>query len=108
MVAGLTGAILCIGRVTVLKRVSCHILPYSAIFCQVLPTTAMCGQCAAMCGNMPSVATRSVLPYSARLLPYSARVGLYGVGGMWWEQVVVRKVSRGGPVTLIVGYRSSS
>src|SRR6266699_1511316 len=40
-----------------------------------------------------------VLPYSARVLPYSARVGLYGVGGMRWERVVVCKVSRGGPVT---------
>ncbi len=72
-----------------------RLLPYSAMFCRfchILPTTAMCGQCAAMYGNVPSAATRNVLPYSAR-------VGLYGVGGMWWERVVVCKVSRGGPVT---------
>src|SRR6266704_5778110 len=77
-------------------------LPYSAMFCRfchILPTTAICGQCAAIYGNMPSAATRNVLPYSARVLPYSARVGLYGVGGMRWERVVVCKVSRGGPVT---------
>ena len=82
-----------------------YLLPYSAIFCQVLPTTAIYRQYVAMCGNMPSAATRNILPYSARLLPYSARVGLYGVGGMWWEQVVVRKVSRGGPVTYIIRRR---
>src|SRR6266567_3880593 len=73
-------------------------LPYSAIFCQfyhILPTTAICGQCAAMYGNMPSAATCNVLPYSAR-------VGLYGVGGMRWERVIVCKVSRGGPVTLLL------
>jgi len=48
---------------------------------------------------MPSTATRNVLPYSARVLLYSTRVRLYKVGGIWWGQVVVRKVSRGGPVT---------
>jgi len=42
---------------------------------------------------MPSTATRNVLLYSTR-------VGLYRVGGMWWEQVVVRKVLWGGPVTV--------
>ena len=90
LVAGLTGTVLCTGHITVLGRVFCHILP----------TTAMCGQCAAMYGNVPSAATRSVLPYSARVLPYSARVGLYGVGGMRWEWVVVCKVSQSGPVTV--------
>jgi len=82
------------------------LLLYSAIFYQVLPTTAMCGQYAVICGSMPSAATRNVLLYSTRLLPYSARfllystrVRLYGVGGIWWEQVVVRKVSRGGLIT---------
>ena len=84
LVAGLTGTVPYTGHITVLGRVFCHILP----------TTAMCGQCAAMYGNVPSAATRNVLPYSAR-------VGLYGVGGMWWERVVVCKVSRGGPVTHI-------
>ena len=72
-----------------------RLLLYSAMFCQfchILPTTAICGQCAAMYGNVLSAATRNVLPYSAR-------VGLYGVGGMRWERVVVCKVSRGGPVT---------
>ena len=72
------------------------------MFCQfyyVLPTTAMYGQCVAMYGNVPSAATRNALLYSARVLPYSVRVGLYGVGGMRWERVVVCKVSRGGPVT---------
>src|SRR6266576_5874092 len=80
-----------------------RLLPYSAIFCQfchILPTTAICGQYMAMYGNVPSAVTCNALPYSARVLPYSARVGLYGVGGMWWERVVVCKVSRGGPVTL--------
>ena len=94
LVAGLTGTVLCIGYITVLGRVFCH-------FCHILPTTAMCGQCAAMYGNVPSAAIRSVLLYSARVLPYSARVGLYGVGGMRWERVVIYKVSRGGPVTLL-------
>jgi len=61
------------------------LLLYSAIFCQVLPTIVIYGQCAAMCGNMPFAAIRNVLLYSARLLLYSARVGLYGVGGVWWE-----------------------
>ena len=71
-------------------------LLYSAIFCQfyhILPTTAIYGQCAAMYGNMPSAATCNVLPYSAR-------VGLYGVGGMRQERVVVCKVLWGGPVTI--------
>src|SRR6266704_4040128 len=80
-----------------------RLLPYSAIFCRfchILPTTAICGQCAAIYGNMPSAATHNVLPYSARVLPYSARVGLYGVGGMRWERVVMYKVSQGGPVTV--------
>ena len=36
------------------------------------------------------------------ILLYSARVGLYGVGGMWWERVVVCKVSWGGPVTISI------
>jgi len=39
IVAGLISAILYIGHVIVLERISCHILPvlpYSAIFCQVL------------------------------------------------------------------------
>ena len=82
-----------------------RLLLYSAMFCRfchILPTTAIYRQCAAMYGNMPSAATRNILPYSIRVLPYSARVGLYGVGGMWWERVVVCKVSRGGPVTLVV------
>src|SRR6266568_6364397 len=81
-----------------------RLLPYSAIFCRfchILPTMAICGQYMAMYGNMPSTATRNILLYSARVLPYSARVGLYGVGGMRWERVVVCKVSRGGPVTVI-------
>ena len=56
----------------------------------------------AIYGNVPSTATRNVLPYSARLLLYSTKVRLYRVGGMWWEQVVVRKVSRGGPVTAYI------
>src|SRR6266702_1259137 len=64
-------------------------LPYSTYYSDI---RAMCGQCAAMYGNVPSAATRSILPYSAR-------VGLYKVGGMRWERVVVCKVSRGGPVT---------
>ena len=105
MVAGLIGAILCTGRVSA----GACLLPYSAIFCHILPSSAyygdvraMCGQYAAMCGNMPSAATRNILPYSARLLLYSTRVGLYRVGGMWWEQVVVRKVLRGGPVTIFI------
>src|SRR6266704_4454586 len=71
-------------------------LPYSAMFCRfchILPTTAICGQCAAIYSNMPSTVTRNVLPYSAR-------VRLYGVGGMRWERVVIYKVSRGGPVTI--------
>ena len=72
LVARLTGTVPCTGYITVLGRVFCHILP----------TTAICGQCVAMYGNMPSAATRNVLLYSARVLPYSARVGLYGVGGM--------------------------
>src|SRR6266700_3732630 len=79
-----------------------RLLPYSAIFCQfcyILPTTAICGQCVAIYGNMPSTATRNVLLYSAKVLPYSARVGLYGVGRMRWERVVMYKVLRGGPVT---------
>ena len=87
-----------------------RLLPYSAIFCRfcyILPTTVMYGQCAAMYGNVPSVAIRNVLLYSARVLPYSARVGLYGVGGMRWERVVVCKVLRGGPVTPLL-YSSSS
>src|SRR6266481_7443643 len=78
-------------------------LLYSAMFyqfCHVLPTTAIYGQCAAMYGNMPSAATRNVLLYSARVLPYSTIVGLYGVGRMRWERVVVYKVLRGSPVTL--------
>ena len=77
----------------VLGRVFCH-------FCHILPTTAICGQYMAMYGNVPSAVTCNALPYSARVLPYSARVGLYGVGGMRWERVVVYKVSRGGPVTI--------
>jgi len=55
------------------------LLPYSTIFCQVLPTIVMCGQCAAIYGNMPSAATHNVLLYSARLLPYSTKVRLYRV-----------------------------
>ena len=73
-----------------------------------MPTTAICGQCAAIYSNMPSAATRSVLPYSARVLPYSARVGLYRVGGMRWERVVVCKVSRGGPVTGLMCNKKTS
>src|SRR6266568_6398615 len=79
------------------------LLLYSAMFyqfCHILPTMAMCGQYAAMYGNVPSAATRNALLYSARVLPYSVRVGLYRVGGMRWERVVVCKVLRGGPVTL--------
>ena len=72
LVARLTGTVLCIGYITVLGRVFCHILP----------TTAMCGQCAAIYGNVPFAAICSVLPYSARVLPYSARVRLYRVGRM--------------------------
>ena len=60
----------------------------------------MCRQCAVMYGNILSAVIYNVLLYSARVLPYSARVGLYGVGGMWWEWVVVCKVSQGGPVTV--------
>ena len=81
-----------------------RLLPYSAMFCRfchILPTTAMCGQCAAIYGNVPSAATRNVLPYSAR-------VGLYGVGGIWWERVVVCKVSRGGPVTGLMCNKKTS
>ena len=61
-------------------------------FCHILPTTAIYGQYVAIYGNVPSAAIRNVLPYSVR-------VGLYRVGGMWWERVVVCKVLRGGPVT---------
>jgi len=53
---------------------------------------------AAIYGIIPSTATCNVLPYSARVLLYFARVGLYKVGKMWWEQVVVRKVLWGGPM----------
>src|SRR6266702_1884598 len=69
-------------------------------FCHILPTTAICEQCVAMYGNVPSAAICNVLPYSARVLLYSARVGLYRVGGMRWERVVICKVSWGGPVTV--------
>src|SRR6266700_8096785 len=82
-----------------------RLLPYSAIFCRfcyILPTTAICGQCVAIYSNVPFTATRNVLLYSAKVLPYSARVGLYRVGGMRWERVVVCKVSRGSPVTAII------
>ena len=73
-----------------------RLLPYSAMFCRfchILPTTAIYGQYVAIYGNVPSAAIRNVLPYSAR-------VGLYRVGGMRWERVVMYKVSRGGPVTV--------
>jgi len=46
----------------------------------------------AMCGNVQQCA---ICCYTQ----CSARVGLYGVGGMRWEQVVVYKVLWGGPVT---------
>ena len=75
------------------------LLPYSAIFYQVLLTIVIYKQCAAICGNIPSAATRNVLPYSVRLLLYFTKVRLYKVSGMQWEQVVVHKVSRGSPVT---------
>src|SRR6266700_1571307 len=82
-----------------------HLLLYSAMFCRfchILPTTAMCWQCAAMYSNVLSTAICNALLYSAMVLPYFARVGLYGVGGMQWEWVVIYKVSckvlQGGPV----------
>ena len=53
-----------------------------------------------MCGNMPFTAIHNILLYSARVLPYSAKVGLYKVGGMRWEWVVIYKVLRSNPVTV--------
>ena len=57
---------------------------------------------------MPSAATRNILLYSPRVLLYSTRVRLYGVGGMWWEQVVVRKVSRGSPMTVLLAKEAAN
>src|SRR6266576_3404963 len=72
-----------------------RLLPYSAMFCQfchTLPTTAMYWHYVAMYSNVPSAVICNALLYSARVLPYSARVRLYGVGGIWWERVVICKV----------------
>jgi len=49
MVAGLIGAISCIGHVTVLGRVSYYILPYSAKFYLLRQYTGNMRQCAAIC-----------------------------------------------------------
>jgi len=58
------------------------LLSYSAIFCQVLLSTAIYGQCTAIYGNVPSAATHNVLPYFTRLLLYFTKVRFYGVNGM--------------------------
>jgi hypothetical protein len=48
MVTGSTSAVSCAGHVTVPERISCHVLPCSAIFCQrfchILPGSKYTGQ----------------------------------------------------------------
>src|SRR6266567_9485786 len=90
LVARLIGTILYTGHITVLGRVFCHILPYSAdsiIFCLLRQCTGNVWQCTAMCRLLLHAMFCHILPGFCHILPGSDCTEWVECGGNGWSCV---------------------